>query len=349
MITGPYRFNYLTKSKESDQVLFTRENFRDFPDVYTSKLDLSDVKQVSDANPQQADYAWGDIELYTWISSDGIELEGMLVKPDNFDPTKKYPLMVNFYEKSSNGLHRYHNVSPGRSSISYSYYVNQGYVIFNPNIPYKIGWPGESAFNAVISGITSLLGEGYIDKERIGVQGHSWGGYQIAHLITRSDIFACAEAGAPVVNMFSAYGGIRWGSGMSRMFQYEHTQSRIGGTIWDKAIRYINNSPLFFTDKINTPVLILHNDEDTAVPWYQGIEFFMSLRRLNKPAWLLNYNGEYHGISKWQNRVDFQRRMSQFFNYYLLDQPMPGWMERGVPAIEKAILQGYEPIGTDKH
>ena len=349
LLEGDYRFNRIQKAKNGNQLIFTRESFRDFPDLYTTDLDMQKIVKVSDANPQQAAYAWGDIELYNWVSSDGIELEGLLLKPDNFDPSKKYPLMVNFYEKSSNGLNRYPTISPGRSSINYAYYVNQGYVVFNPNIPYKIGWPGESAYNAVISGVTALINDGFINKEKIGVQGHSWGGYQIAHLITRSNIFACAEAGAPVVNMFSAYGGIRWGSGMSRMFQYEHTQSRIGGPIWDKLIRYIDNSPLFYLDKIETPVLMMHNDEDTAVPWYQGIEFFVSLRRLNKPAWLLNYNGEPHGLTKWENKVDFQRRMSQFFDYYLLDKPQPLWMKRGVPAIEKSIRQGYESVEADKN
>ena len=186
------------------------------------------------------------------------------------------------------------------------------------------------------------IDDGFIDNENIGVQGHSWGGYQDAYLITKSDIFKCAESGAPVVNMTSAYGGIRWGTGMSRMFQYEKTQSRIGGTLWEKPIRYIENSPLFFADKINTPVLILHNDEDTAVPWYQGIEFFVAMRRLGKPAWLLNYNGEPHGLRKKQNQKDFAKRMQQFFDHYLKGDPMPMWMKEGVPAIEKGIKQGLE-------
>ncbi|HKK79680.1 MAG TPA: prolyl oligopeptidase family serine peptidase, partial [Phaeodactylibacter sp.] len=191
------------------------------------------------------------------------------------------------------------------------------------------------AFDAVTTGVASLLEKGFIDRERLGIQGHSWGGYQSAYIITQTDLFKCAESGAPVVNMTSAYGGIRWKSGLSRMFQYEHTQSRIGGTLWEKPLRYIENSPLFYADKINTPVLILHNDEDGAVPWYQGIEFFVALRRLGKPAWLLNYNGDPHGVKGPTNRRDFMQRMQQFFDYYLLDAPMPEWMERGVPPVEK--------------
>ena len=215
-------------------------------------------------------------------------------------------------------------------------------MVFNPDIPYRIGYPGESCLNSVVAGVTNLLNQGFIDADRVAVQGHSWGGYQAAYLITKTNMFRCAEAGAPVVNMISAYGGIRWETGILRQFQYEHTQSRIGGSIWEYPLRYMENSPIFDADKIQTPVLILSNDKDGAVPWYQGIEFYSAMRRLNKPAWLLNYNEEPHWPVKLQNRIDFQVRMQQFFDYYLKDAAKPRWMERGVPALEKGILQGYE-------
>ena len=251
-------------------------------------------------------------------------------------------MIVNFYERSSDRLHRHRHPTPGRSTINYSYYANHGYLIFNPDVPYRIGYPGESAYNSVMSGVTHLIDQGFVDKEHIALQGHSWGGYQVAYLATKTNLFACIESGAPVVNMTSAYGGIRWGSGLSRMFQYENSQSRIGGTLWEYPVRYIENSPLFFLDKVETPILILHNDKDGAVPWYQGIEFFVALRRLNKPAWMLNYNDEPHWPVKRQNRVDFNRRMEQFFAHYLKDAPMPQWMTRGVPALEVGIEQGLE-------
>lgn len=332
------------KAKNADKIIFTKENFRTFPDLQYSDLDFKNPIKISDANPQQQDYNWGTMELFKWTSLDGQALEGLLVKPDNFDPNKKYPLLVNFYERSSHGLYRHRAPFPHRSTINYSFYASKGYVIFNPDVSYKIGYPGESCFNSVMAGVTALLKEGFIDKERMGIQGHSWGGYQIAYLLTKTDMFKCAESGAPVVNMFSAYGGIRWGSGFSRMFQYERTQSRIGGTIWEYPLRYIENSPIFEMDKTNTPVLILHNDKDGAVPWYQGIEYFVALRRLGKPAWLLNYNEEPHWPVKLQNRKDFNIRMQQYFDYYLMDAPMPVWMQRGVPALEKGIQQGLELI-----
>lgn len=213
-----------------------------------------------------------------------------------------------------------------------------------PDITYTDGYPGQSAYNAIVSGTQYLINNyKFIDKNNIGLQGQSWGGYQVAWLITKSNLYAAAMAGAPVSNMTSAYGGIHWGSGLSRMFQYEHTQSRIGGTLWEKPLHYIENSPLFYAPKIHTPLLIMHNDKDGAVPWYQGIEMFMALRRLDKPVWLLNYNGENHNLptKSWANRMDLSKRMFQFFNHYLRGYPAPEWMEKGVPAVEKGKNLGY--------
>ena len=339
------------KAEKADQLVFTRQNYQTFPDLEitaipplqtsNSKLQTKPVR-ISNANPQQAEYQWGSIELVQWTSLSGQSLEGLLVKPDGFDPKKQYPMLVYFYEKLSDGLHQHRPPDFGRSSITYTLYASRGYLVFVPDIPYKTGYPGESAYDAIMSGVTAMMDKGFVNPKRVGLQGHSWGGYQAAYLITRTNLFACAEAGAPVVNMTSAYGGIRWGSGLSRQFQYERTQSRIGGSLWEYPMRYLENSPLFSMDKVQTPVLILHNDEDSAVPWYQGIEMFTALRRLGKPSWFLNYNGEPHWPVKLQNRIDFQTRMQQFFDHYLLGAPLPRWMERGVPPIEKGILQGLE-------
>ena len=344
LVDGPYRYSTPRKASKSDAVIFTRQSFTEFPNIRISDLSFENQTVLSNANPQQKNYNWGTAELVHWTSLDGMPLTGMLIKPENFDPNKKYPMIVNFYEKSSNGLHSHRAPSPGRSTINYSFYASRGYVIFNPDVYYRVGYPGESAFNCVIPGVTSLIEKGFIDKDNIGTQGHSWGGYQIAYLVTKTDIFKAAESGAPVPNMISAYGGIRWWTGLSRQFQYEHTQSRIGGTPWEYPQRYVENSPIFNIDKINTPLLIMHNDADGHVPWYQGIEFFVSLRRLGKPAWFLNYNGEPHWPLKIQNRKDFNIRMQQFFDHYLQGAPKPVWMERGVPAIEKGNNQGFELI-----
>ncbi len=346
LVSADARFAGVRKAEDADVVTFTRSTFRDFPDIWATDLDIDSPRRVTDANPQQDEYSWGSAEIVEWTSMDGIELQGILYKPDNFDPTREYPMMVYFYERSSDGLHQYFVPAPGGSSIDRSFYVSRGYLLFVPDIPYRIGYPGESALDAVVPGVLELVEDGFVDRERIGVQGHSWGGYQISYMITRTDLFAAAEAGAPVSNMVSAYGGIRWQSGMSRAFQYERTQSRIGGSLWDKPLRYIENSPIFTADKIRTPLLMMHNDEDGAVPWYQGIELFVALRRLGQPVWMLNYNGEAHGLRQEHNRKDWAIRMQQFFDHYLMGAPAPVWMEEGVPAILKGETLGLELTNT---
>jgi dipeptidyl aminopeptidase/acylaminoacyl peptidase len=345
LLSGDYKCESTPlKARDSEVIVYTIESFQQFPDLRLTSDRFVNSQKISDANPQQKNYNWGTIELYSWTAYDGQKLQGLLVKPEGFDPTRKYPLIVNFYERSSDDLHTHRTPFPHRSTINYPFYASRGYVIFNPDVPYKIGYPGESAFNAVVSGTQAVMGEGFIDPQKMALQGHSWGGYQVAHILTKTGIYARAEAGAVVVNMTSAYGGIRWETGLSRMFQYEHQQSRIGGTLWDKRDLYLENSPLFNLDKISTPILIMQNDSDGHVPWYQGIEFFAAMRRLGKPAWLLNYIGEPHWPVKLQNRKDFNLRMQQFFDHYLMGAPMPKWMRDGVPAVEKGILQGYELI-----
>ncbi|MEQ1744815.1 MAG: prolyl oligopeptidase family serine peptidase [Saprospiraceae bacterium] len=345
-LSGDYAYTRSpVKAEKSDALLFTRNNYHTFPDLHYTAPNYGGGSQISRANPQQAEYRWGSIERVRWTALSGEKLEGLLVKPDNFDPKKQYPMVVNFYEKLSDDLHVHRSPDVHRSTINYTMYASRGYLVFAPDIPYRTGYPGESAYNAVMSGVTALLDKGFVAPKRIAMQGHSWGGYQAAYIVTRTNLFVCAEAGAPVANMTSAYGGIRWETGLVRQFQYEHQQSRIGGTLWDYPMRYLENSPLFSLDKVQTPLLILHNDKDGAVPWYQGIELFTGLRRLDKPVWMLNYNDEPHWPVKLQNRIDFQTRMQQFFDHYLLGTPMPSWMKRGVSPMEKGIRQGLETGG----
>lgn len=332
----------LRKAELTGDVVFTRSTFRMCPDLWSSNLDFKKIHRLSDINPQQEQYDWGSAKLVHWTATDGQPLDGILYQPDGFDAAKKYPMLVYFYERNSDRLHSYYAPAAGRSIINHSFYVSRGYLVFVPDIPYKTGQPGPSAANAILPGVKSLIDAGYVDEKRIGMQGHSWGGYQTAYLVTQTDMFACAESGAPVSNMTSAYGGIRWGSGLSRMFQYERTQSRIGDDLWAAREKYIANSPLFFADKINTPLLILHNDDDGAVPWYQGIELFVALRRLEKPAWMLNYNDNPHWVMGDANRRDFATRMQQFFDHYLRDAPEPEWMAVGVPAVDKGKKFGLE-------
>ena len=341
LLAGNYMLRSINKAKNTDDVIYTMETFQQYPDIHYSTLAFKKSVQLTHGDKQQEGFIWGTAELVSWISLDGRPLEGVVYKPANFDPNKKYPMMVNFYERNSETLYNYRMPEPHRSTIDYHLYNSNEYIIFNPDIRYVDGYPGESCYNCLMPGITMMIAKGYINEKGIGAQGHSWGGYQVAYLATRTNLFSAIESGAPVVNMFSAYGGIRWGSGMARSFQYEHTQSRLGATPWSSPLRYLENSPLFTMDKVQTPILIMHNDADGHVPWYQGIEYFVAMKRLGKPCWLLNYTGEPHWPMHMANRIDFQRRMFQFFNHYLKNQKMPKWMSEGVPAVEQPFELGY--------
>lgn len=337
------KFNYspLIKAKGAEKYIYDKASYTASPNVFVS-TDLKAETRLSNTNPLQQTYNWGNAELVKWTTPKGFASEGILYKPENFDPAKKYPMIVYFYEKLSEGLYNYIPPAPTPSRLNISFFVSNGYLVFAPDISYEKGYPGKSAEEFINSGVESLKKNSWVDGTKIGIQGQSWGGYQVAYLITRTNMYAAAWAGAPVVNMTSAYGGIRWETGMNRQFQYEKTQSRIGATLWEKPELYIENSPLFSLPKVSTPVAIMANDADGAVPWYQGVEMFTALKRLGKPAWLLNYNNEAHNLVLRQNRKDIQIREQQFFDYYLKGAKAPVWMTSGIPATEKGKTWGFE-------
>lgn len=346
LIEGPNSFpGALVKAKDAPVLIWQKGSNLTSPELFVSDLSFNKTRQLSVTNPQQSDYIWASSELVEWTSFDNQKLQGILYKPENFDPSRKYPMIVYFYERSSDGIYSYLPPAPSASIINRTFAASNGYLVFVPDIPYTIGYPGQSCYNAVISGTVSLIDRyNFIDRTRLGLDGQSWGGCQIAWLVTQTDMFACAYAGAAVSNMISAYGGIRWGTGMSRMFQYEKTQSRIGGTLWEKPLQFVENSPIFWVPKIKTPLLLMHNDADDAVPWYQSIEFITALRRLDKPAWLLSYNDEAHNLVKRPNRKDISIRKMQFFDHYLKGEPMPYWMKYGISQTEKGKVDGYNLV-----
>ena len=339
-----YSFGFPTKAKSANVVIFTKENYSVSPNLHVSQGDdifLVDL-QLSDLNVQQKNYNWGTAELFKWKAYNGKETEGIVYKPEDFDPKKKYPLICYFYETLSDGLYTYHSPSPTPSRLNISFFVSRGYVVLAPDIHYGTGHPARDAYNHIVSGARALVKKGFIDSTRMGLQGQSWGGIQVAQLITMTKLFRAAWAGAPVANMTSAYGGIRWESGVNRQFQYEKTQSRIGATLWEKPNLYIENSPLFHLPNVTTPLVIMANDADGAVPWYQGIEMFTAMRRLNKKVWMLTYNGEAHNLVERRNRKDIQVREQQFFDWLLKDDVPPKWITEGVPAVKKGKDWGLD-------
>lgn len=343
MYSTPMQISTILRSKNMESILLRKMSVSNYPDIYLLDKSYKDEKKISTVNPQQKDYNWTTVEWVDWKAYDGTPLRGLLYKPEDYDANKKYPLLVYYYEMYQDDYNVYYAPKPTASIIYPTEYASAGYFVFIPDIRYTPGHPAKSAYNCIMSGTDKVL-KMYpnVDSTKMGLQGQSWGGYQTAQLITMTNRFKAAMAGAPVSNMFSAYGGIRWGSGLNRQFQYEKQQSRIGATIWEKPELYIENSPLFHVPKIQTPLLIMANDNDGAVPWYQGIELFTAMKRLGKPCWMLNYNGDDHNLTKTPNKIDLSIRMRQYFDYYLQGKPAPIWLKEGIPATQKGKITGYE-------
>ena len=338
----PMHLTTIVAAKKSNDLLVMQEDEKQSPNLYHYSFDT--LKQnpmaLTQINPQQNNYNWMTSQLVKWKSYTGKTAEGVLYLPENFDAKKKYPMIVYFYERSNQTLHNYLPPAPTPSRLNIPFFASRGYVVFVPDIWYTKGYPGQGAYDYILSGARAMVQKGFVDSTKIGLQGQSWGGYQIAYLITKTKLFAAAWAGAPVVNMTSAYGGIRWGSGLNRQFQYEKTQSRIGASLWERPDLYIKNSPLFDLPKVTTPLVIMSNDADDAVPWYQGIEMFTAMRRLDKKVWLLVYNNEAHNLVERKNRKDIQIREQQFFDTFLKGASMPTWLHSGVPAMMKGRTLG---------
>jgi dipeptidyl aminopeptidase/acylaminoacyl peptidase len=327
-------YRLAARAADADAVLVAASRFDEYPDLHATDASFRSLKKVTNGGAQKDPFVWGSGALVRFRNTDGVPLSAALYKPENFDPKKKYPLMVYIYERLSQNVHNFVDPRPSHS-VNFALYVSNGYIVLAPDIVYTIGQPGQSALKCVLPAIQAVVDKGFVDENAIGIQGHSWGGYQIAYMVTQTNRFRAAEAGAPVGNMTSAYSGIRWGSGLPRQFQYEGAQSRIGRPLYDAPHKYIENSPIFHVQRVATPLLILHDDQDDAVPWYQGIELFLALRRTGKEAYLFNYNGELHGLRRRHNQKDYALRMHQFFDHFLKGAPKPEWMEKGIPFIER--------------
>jgi dipeptidyl aminopeptidase/acylaminoacyl peptidase len=337
LIWGDANHRVVARARDAERVVITASRFDRYPDLLLTNTNFAAPRVVTKVGAQVEPFLWGSAELMSFTSAAGKPLSAAVYKPANFDPKKKYPLMVYIYEKLSQNVHNFVDPRPS-NGINASLYTSNGYVVLMPDIVYAAkGWgkPGQDAMDAVMPAIDKIIKQGFINEKAIGIQGHSWGGYQIAWMVTRTNRFRAAEAGAPVGNMTSAYSGIRWGSGLPRQFQYEQGQSRIAKSMAEDPKSYIEASPVFAAHKVTTPLLILHNDADDAVPWYQGIELFLALRRHNKEAYLFNYNNQLHNLRRRADQKDFALRMHQFFDHYLKGAAAPEWMTKGINFLDR--------------
>ncbi len=326
-------YGSLIKAEDADTYLFTRDTYEDFPNYHVTDTSFRQPRQITDANPQQSEFTWtAGSMLLDYESEHGDRLQAALHLPADYEEGKSYPTIVYIYERMSQTLNRY--TTPSARGFNKSVYTSNGYAVLMPDITYRVDDPGMSAVWCVLPALQAAIETGIVDPERVGLQGHSWGGYQTAFLITQTDAFAAALAGAPLTNMVSMYSSIYWNTGSANQPIFESSQGRFSGGYWDVPEAYTRNSPVYFAENVTTPLLLLHNDEDGAVDWNQGIEYFNTLRRLEKPVVMLQYVGENHGVRKPENQKDYTVRMREFFDHYLKGEPAPDWWTEGVPHLE---------------
>ncbi|WP_443018784.1 prolyl oligopeptidase family serine peptidase [Shewanella sp. UCD-FRSSP16_17] len=319
----------LAKSKNADTIVYSKERYDLYPDLYTADIAAPQdgVKQTA-LDKQRDDFNWASAELVQWRDADGRLTDGVLIKPTNYQEGKQYPVMVYFYRFMSDRLHSFPHMAINHRP-NFAWYADNGYAIFLPDIRFEVGYPGASAVKGLTSGVQKLIDMGIADPDAVGIQGHSWGGYQTAFAVTQTNIFKAAVTGAPVSNMTSAYSGIRHGSGLARQFQYETGQSRIGESLFNSPQKYIENSPVFYAERIQTPMMIMFGDKDDAVPWEQGVELYLAMRRTGKDVVFLQYEDEPHHLKKYPNKLDYTIRMKQYFDHYLKGAKAPEWLEKG--------------------
>ena len=327
------RFGSLEKLKDQDVYSYSRSTWKDSMNYFVAGPDLKEARQATDSNRQQRDFRWSDgVLLVDYTNAQGVKLQGALRLPADYIEGKKYPTIVQMYEKLSQNANRYD--APRTGGFSGSIYTSNGYAVFHPDIVFQVNDPGMSSKDCILAGLDAAIATGVVDPDRVGLHGHSWGGYQTAFMITQTDIFKAAVAGAPLTNMISMYSSIYWNSGGANQPIFQSSQGRFKGGYWDNLESYARNSPVYHANQVTTPLILLHNDQDGAVDWNQGIEYFNTLRRLGKPVVLLQYTGENHGVRKPENRKDYSYRMLDFFNHYLKEEEAPKWWRDGIKHLD---------------
>ncbi|WP_397445268.1 prolyl oligopeptidase family serine peptidase [Polaribacter sp. R77954] len=336
LLFDDYAFTRIMKAENADKVVFTKESFVTFPDYHITNLSFRKPNKLTDANPQQKEYKWGSKVLVDYTNSKGDKLQGTLTLPPDYEKGKKYPMVVYFYEKMSNRHHRYYMPSYDDRPHG-STYASNGYLFFQPDNVYEVGKPGTSSLDCITSATQKVIDLGYADPKKIGLQGHSWGGYQSSFILTQTDMFACVVTGAPPTDLESFYNNIYGNTGTNHVGIMEIGQVRMGRgvTPWTHREIYQRENPMFHAQKIKVPFMILHGTADGAVDWTQGLEFYNAARRLGKEVIFLSYPDEPHHLRVEANQKDFQIRMKQYFDHYLMGKEAPKWMTDGIPHLNK--------------
>lgn len=330
------------RARDAKVYILKAETASASPNFFWTK-DFRKYHSLSNNYPEKS-YNWITSELFKWRSIDGSFLQGLLFKPENFNPTKRYPVIFHIYESFSGKKNQYNAPQLSYGAINIPWLVSNGFIVCTPDIKYTIGKPGRSAYNAIVSCVQYLDRFPWVDRKRLGLQGHSFGGYEANYLITRSNIFAAVVSASGPTDFISGYNGVV-GSGSPSQFIYETHQNRLGGTLWANSQAYFENSPILYANRVSSPLLVMHNRTDRAVPFHHGLEFFLALRRLGKRVWMLQYDDGGHSVYPGtKSPADYTIRMTQFFDHYLKDSACPRWMLYGIPASQKGIETGYELV-----
>jgi dipeptidyl aminopeptidase/acylaminoacyl peptidase len=329
-------FGGVMKAKNADTFLYTRETPRDYPDFYVTDASFKDGQKITTANPQQQNFLWtAGSKLINYTSPFGHKLQAAIYLPANYEPGKSYPTIVYMYEKLTDGLNRY--TQPSANGFNKSVYTSNGYAVLEPDIVFKVNDPGVASSGCIQAALKAAIETGIVDKDRVGIHGHSWGGYQTSFIVTQTNAFKAAVAGAPLTDMMSMYSLIYANSGGGNMSIFESSQGRFTSGPWESAEAleaYRRNSPVAFAKNVTTPLIILHNDKDGAVDFTQGVEYYSTLRRMQKPVVMLQYKGENHGLRVPANQRDYTVRMKEFFDHHLKGKPAPKWWTDGVPHLK---------------
>lgn len=345
LIWQPRSIGWLMRADDADVYAYRVEDFEDSPDYFRAGPDLADARQVTNTNPFQDDYAWGRSTLIAYENRDGEQLQGALFYPANYDPDKSYPMITYIYETRSPSARNY--VVPTREHpYNTTVFTQEGYFVFQPDIVYRPRDPGRSAVDAIEPAVEAALQEVPVDPKRVGLVGHSWGGYQTAFAVTQTDIFAAAVAGAPLTNLVSMYHSIYWRTGGTDARIFEISQGRMEVPPWEDMDAYVANSPLHHIEAMTTPLLMAFGTDDGAVEFNQGVEFYNAARRAGKQMAFLVYDNENHGISRAdKNTVDYRNRVLAWFDHYLKGEDGPAWITEGIPYLEQVDSQPSESGG----
>ena len=328
------RIDGLARAKNADTFAYLVEAFDDSPDYFVGSATLANATRVTETNAFQPQYAWGRSEVIEYKSDRGERLQGVISYPAGYQPGKRYPMIVYLYEKLSDDVHLYSPLTE-RGYYNVSVFTNLGYVVLRPDIVFRPREPGPSVVECVVPAVRKAIQMGLADASRVGVMGHSWGGFDTSFLATHTETFAAAVAGAPITDLVSNYGNHHWRQGIAETDHIETGQQRMEVPLWEDLPAYIRNSAVFGAHRMKTPLLVMFGEDDGTVHWHQGVELYNIARRAGRPVLMLVYGGEDHGLRKKANQIDYQKRIVDWFGHYLQGQPAPSWIEKGVPHLER--------------